>query len=112
MDFETLLQKYQALLAENQALKEENLSLKSRLGLAEPLESQSSPEEVQQEPFRSEPPFYLNDGANPTEKIRLFMSLFKGREDVYAKRWEGREGRAGYAPVCLNEWKPGFCKKP
>jgi len=112
MDFKTLLRKHQALLAENQALKEENLSLKSRLGLAKPLESQSSPEEVKQEPFRSEPSFYLNDGANPTEKIRLFMSLFKGREDVYAKRWEGKEGRAGYAPVCLNEWKPGFCKKP
>ena len=50
--------------------------------------------------------------ANPTEKIRLFMSLFKGRDDLYAKRWESKEGRAGYAPVCLNEWKPGFCGKP
>ncbi|MFZ5451702.1 MAG: TOTE conflict system archaeo-eukaryotic primase domain-containing protein [Thermodesulfobacteriota bacterium] len=112
MDFKTLLQKYQALLAENQALKEENLSLKVRLGLAEILESQSSPEEVQQEASRPEPSLCLNDGANPAEKIRLFMSLFMGREDVYAKRWEGREGRAGYAPVCLNEWKPGFCGKP
>ncbi len=112
MDFKALLQKYQALLAENQALKEENLSLKVRLGLTEILENQSSPEEVQQEASRPEPSLYLNDGANPTEKIRLFMSLFKGREDVYAKRWEGREGRAGYAPVCLNEWKPGFCSKP
>jgi hypothetical protein len=46
------------------------------------------------------------------EKIPLFMSLFKGRDDVFAKRWEGREGRAGYVPVCLNEWKPGFCGKP
>jgi hypothetical protein len=112
MDFKTLLQKYQALLAENQALKAENLSLKSRLGAAEILENQSSPEEVQQEPCRAEPSFYLNDGANPAEKVRLFMSLFKGRDDVYAKRWEGKEGRAGYAPVCLNEWKPGFCQKP
>lgn len=86
MDFKALLQKYQALLAENRALKEENLSLKVRLGLAEILESRSSLEEVQQEASRPEPSFYLNDGANPTEKIRLFMSLFKGREDVYAKR--------------------------
>ena len=43
MDFKTLLRKHQALLAENKALKEENLSLKARLGLAEPLESRSSP---------------------------------------------------------------------
>jgi superfamily II DNA or RNA helicase len=112
MDFKTLLQKYQALLAENQALKEENLSLKAQLGPAEILERRSSPEEVQQDASRSEPSFHLKDGANPTEKIRLFRSLFKGREEVYAKRWEGREGRAGYAPVCLNEWKAGFCGKP
>jgi superfamily II DNA or RNA helicase len=112
MDFKTLLQKYQALLAENQALKEENLSLKSLLGLDEPLESQSSSEEVQQEPSPSESTSNIENKANPAEKIRLFMSLFKGREDVYAKRWDGREGRAGYTPVCLNEWKPGFCGKP
>ena len=49
---------------------------------------------------------------DPAEKIRLFMSLFKGREDVYAKRWQNREGRAGYAPVCRNEWKSGLCRKP
>jgi hypothetical protein len=112
MDFKTLLLKHQALLAENQALKEENLALTARLGLAESPESQSSQEGVQQNPSRSEPLFHLKDRANPTEKIRLFMSVFKGRDDVYAKRWESREGRAGYAPVCLNEWKPGFCGKP
>ena len=40
------------------------------------------------------------------------MSLFKGRDDVYARRWENREGRSGYTPVCLNEWKSGICRKP
>ena len=112
MDFKTLLRKHQALLAENKALKEENLSLKARLGLAEPPESRSSQEGVQQYVSRSEPSFHLKARANPTEKIRLFMSLFKGRDDLYAKRWESREGRSGYAPVCLNEWKTGFCGKP
>jgi superfamily II DNA or RNA helicase len=113
MDFKSLLLKHQALLAENQALKEENLSLKARLGLAEPPESRiSQEEEVQQDVSSSEPSLHLKDSANPTGKIRVFMSLFKGRDDVYAKRWESKEGRAGYAPVCLNEWKPGFCGKP
>jgi superfamily II DNA or RNA helicase len=112
MDFKTLLLKHQALLAENQALKEENLALKARLDLAESPESQSSQEGVQQNASRPDPLFHLKDRANPTEKIRLFMSLFKGRDDLYAKRWESKEGRAGYAPVCLNEWKPGFCGKP
>ena len=46
------------------------------------------------------------------DKITLFMSLFQGREDVYARRWEGKNGRAGYSPVCGNEWRKGVCIKP
>jgi superfamily II DNA or RNA helicase len=86
--------------------------LKARLGLADPPEGRSSQERVQQDASPSALSFHFKDRADPTEKIRLFMSLFKGRDDVYAKRWEGKEGRSGYAPVCLNEWKPGFCGKP
>lgn len=110
MDFKTLLRKHQALLAENQALKEENLALKARL--AEHLESRSSLERVQQDALPLEPSFPLKETANPAEKIRLFMSLFKGRDDLYAKRWESRDGKTGYGPVCLNEWQPGVCDKP
>ena len=41
------------------------------------------------------------------------MSLFKGRDDVYAKRGENRKkGTSGYSPVCLNEWIVGICSKP
>ncbi len=48
----------------------------------------------------------------PSEKIQIFRSLFKGREDVFAVRWEKRDGSAsGYTPVCLNEWKQGLCNK-
>ena len=51
---------------------------------------------------------------SPTsDKIALFRTLFVGREDVYPRRWENTaKGRAGYAPVCTNEWKPGVCHKP
>lgn len=53
-------------------------------------------------------------GRSPaTEKIALYRSLFRGRDDLYPKRWENaRTGKAGYAPVCANEWKPGLCGKP
>ncbi|MGC9965028.1 MAG: DEAD/DEAH box helicase family protein [Syntrophobacteraceae bacterium] len=112
MDFETLLRKHQALLAENRALKEENLSLKSRLGLATRPESQSSPERVGQDDSPAQLPSHFNARLLPADKIRIFMSLFKGREDLYAKRWESMDGRSGYAPVCLNEWKAGLCGKP
>ena len=43
-------------------------------------------------------------------KIELFISLFAGREDVFAKRWENDE-KNGYSPACKNEWKPGCSKK-
>jgi hypothetical protein len=32
------------------------------------------------------------------QKIALFRSLFSGREDVYAQRWESPDGRSGYSP--------------
>jgi hypothetical protein len=46
-------------------------------------------------------------------KIRLFRSLFRGREDVYPRRFESRKtGKSGYAPACSNEWVRGICEKP
>ena len=48
-----------------------------------------------------------------TAKIRLFRALFRGREDVYPRRFESRKtGRAGYQPACANEWVRGLCDKP
>jgi superfamily II DNA or RNA helicase/very-short-patch-repair endonuclease len=46
-------------------------------------------------------------------KIALFRSLFRGREDLYARRFESRKsGKSGYAPACANEWVQGICEKP
>ena len=46
-------------------------------------------------------------------KIALFRSLFRGREDVYPRRFESRtSGKAGYSPACGNEWVRGICEKP
>ena len=45
------------------------------------------------------------------DKIELFCSLFKGRDDVFARRWCSKtSGKAGYQPVCQNEWTP-LCDK-
>ena len=47
------------------------------------------------------------------DKIKFFKSLFRGREDVYPKRWENtKTAKSGYSPVCGNEWKAGLCEKP
>jgi superfamily II DNA or RNA helicase len=49
----------------------------------------------------------------PEDKIALFRSLFRGREDVYPRRFESRRtGKVGYSPVCANEWVKGVCEKP
>jgi hypothetical protein len=39
------------------------------------------------------------------KRIALFRSLFRGREDVYARRWENNDGRHGYVPAALKDWK-------
>ena len=47
-----------------------------------------------------------------SEKIALFRSLFRGREDVYPRRFQNKTtGRAGYAPACANEWVRDLCNK-
>jgi hypothetical protein len=54
----------------------------------------------------------INKFSTPEEKIALFRSLFRGREDLYAKRFESRKtGKSGYQPVCKNEWGE-LCEKP
>jgi hypothetical protein len=38
------------------------------------------------------------------ERVALFRSLFRGRQDVFPLRWENRKnGRSGYSPACENE---------
>ena len=38
------------------------------------------------------------------EKVALFRSLFRGRDDVFPLRWENsKSAKAGYSPACHNE---------
>ena len=46
------------------------------------------------------------------EKIALFSRLFRCREEIFPKRGENKKnGRAGYSPVCENEWVKPICRK-
>lgn len=46
------------------------------------------------------------------ERVSLFHSLFRGRDDVFARRWFSKAtGKSGYQPVCANEWRHGICDK-
>lgn len=54
----------------------------------------------------------LHNNSPAEAKIALFRSLFRGREDVYPRRFESRKsGKAGYQPACANEWVRGLCDK-
>jgi superfamily II DNA or RNA helicase len=94
-------------LAECKRLGEENRQLRQRLGLPD------SNTSIQ--PVLPSPPSTAkttNSKASPDEKVKLFRSLFRGREDVYAVRWEGRNGKAGYSPAYLKTWTTSFQRKP
>ena len=55
----------------------------------------------------------LTSQSTPEMKIALFRALFRGRDEVYPRRFESRKtGRAGYQPACGNEWVRGICEKP
>ncbi len=46
------------------------------------------------------------------EKVSLFRSVFKGREEVFARRWySATTQKSGYQPVCEREWNREFCDK-
>jgi len=47
-----------------------------------------------------------------SDKITLFRSLFRGREDVFPKHWISRKGdRKGYMPACANDGNYTLCGK-
>jgi superfamily II DNA or RNA helicase len=113
--YEELYEKYLKLLDENKRLRIENENYKEQLELALPKfisEVQSEKEMIsaQSEQFHSIE--QVINTSSPHDKISLFMSLFRGREDVYAKKWQSKEGKSGYSPVCMNEWSKGVCNKP
>ena len=65
-------------------------------------------EQLQQpSPNTSDSPLYT-----PEQKIAIFRGLFRGRTDIFANRWQNKQGRSGYSVACNNEWVQGICHKP
>lgn len=121
MEYEELYKKYLRLLKENEYLKSENKKIQKMLLTYHKKDFENkkikeySKTELKIENNTSTKKMddgHVNNQSNPEEKINLYLSLFKGRKDVYAKRWEKSDGKSGYTPVCLNEWNKEFCEKP
>ena len=115
-----MLEKYKLVLSENSRLIKENGMLRAMLGITEPEPSEnrivvSTAEKNMSDPEPTDGTSFsdVNKTSDAILKIKLFMSLFKGRDDVYAKRWENpKKAASGYSPVCLNQWQVGLCGKP
>ena len=108
-------------------LERENSRLRGLLGLNAPRSTEDIPavsrnipvsgSNITEEITEPSAPQSITSGvhkfSSPDEKIQLFRSLFRGREDVSAKRWYSlTKEKGGYSPVCGNEWKEGICPKP
>ncbi len=80
------------------------------------IEALRSSETQMQQPSAAASPKVLtrvHQKSPESEKIALFHSLFRGREDVFPHRWHNaKTGKSGYSPVCGNEWVKGVCEKP
>jgi len=46
----------------------------------------------------------LTSSSGVQDKIAFFRRLFQGRDDVYAVRWRGKDGKTGYSPASLKNW--------
>lgn len=105
-----LLTKYNKLLRQYEVLHKENEVLKSLLKI-HGVEYETRMKEDMNKPIYSLVSVPIIT-LSIDERLRLFQSLFKGREDVFARRWFSKTtGKSGYQPVCINEWKQGICDK-
>jgi superfamily II DNA or RNA helicase len=120
MDYKELLENYTVLLEELDRLRKENKHLRTQLEIVTSEPPGNTPEDIKivektpcEESITQNFKSVVDNTSDSSAKIHLFMSLFKGRSDVYAKRWENKnKGISGYSPVCLNQWQAGVCKKP
>lgn len=106
---EDIQEKYNHLLQQNEALRQENEELKLLLH-AHGIEYK--PKHAEEKDGVYSPIAFPSVKLSIEERVAIFHSLFKGREDVFARRWSSKTtAKSGYQPVCINEWRRGVCDK-
>ena len=106
---ENIQEKYNHLLQQNEVLRQENEELKLLLH-AHGIEYKPKHAEEKDSVYSSFT--FPSVKLSLEERVAIFHSLFKGREDVFARRWFSKTtGKSGYQPVCINEWRRGVCDK-
>jgi len=110
-DRDDLERKLKKALAECAQLREENIRLRGLL-ISSESKTFNETEKTAQPKLYESPAAYssLTNASSSVDKVGLFGSLFRGREDVYPIRWEDKKGRSGYSPACANEWERTLLK--
>jgi hypothetical protein len=105
---EDLQAQLQNALAKCSRLREENARLQRLIpdSVSRSNESPESAEGKHLDRSTATTSDLVRNSSSPETKVALFRSLFRGREDVYAVRWEGKNGRSGYSPAGIREWSP------
>jgi superfamily II DNA or RNA helicase len=100
---------------ELERLRRENEELKKKLGESgSPVPSQPPQQlSIPSQEFDHIESTATTNNSSTNQKIELFRSIFKGRDDVYAERWESDySGKKGYSPACENKWDAIKKKEP
>ena len=95
-DQNTLAEHLKSAQEERDRLRAENARLRAMLGIQDSISKEPSPDSI---PIVDASDRRIAVPTTPEKKISLFRSLFRGREDVYAIRWEGKGGKSGYTPA-------------
>jgi hypothetical protein len=96
-----------AALDEVSVLRAENARLRELLGLDRERATDSGPA---WEPTLFAPPatphVQVDRSSSSAEKVALYRSLFVGRDDVFALRWQNdRTTKSGWSPAVVGGWK-------
>src|SRR5260370_5570662 len=108
-DQDNIQERLKTLQEECQRLREENAHLRGMLGINQLHPNEPVPQAV---PVPKLSSTTRSGVSTPEEKISLFRNLFRGREDVFAIRWEGKSGKSGYPPAGIMDWRAIHVARP
>jgi hypothetical protein len=118
MNFNELTEKYKALLSENKNLKDKIKHLENQLSKNTEVAQGGAKKIIKDRSQLIKPTVpadvtkskHITKLSSPKQKINLFKSLFKGREDVFATRWENsKKGISGYSPGFQTKHSSEIC---
>src|SRR5713101_6482421 len=108
-DQNTVAERLKSAQEECDRLRAENARLRAMLGIQDSVSKEPSPTAI---PIADVSDSNIAVPSAAEKKIALFRSLFRGREDVYAVRWEGEGGKSGYSPAGVMDWRAIHAARP